>query len=944
MVPFLYELKEENGCLAFPSYEFEYEGVYLDAGNAHKASTMPLPTKSNQEYKQDLWGYYNPSVTSITPTVYYNNSPSDGERYRIFPRTGYTVLSGATRTVNTSTVATGALKKIKFPTGATVSITYEPHDFYDAGAAVTQLGGGVRVKRVRVSDSYHKVVITDYEYKRADGQSSGRWTYPMLFAYAESTTNTHVRTPDNLAPETELLYDRITIKQIGKGKTVYEFTNAAMYPSVFESGWTATKTKVARSSGSSCTTNLVNGYYSYPNGANKNFDFERGLVNRKQVYNEGGDLLVQEDFTYENSIATTYTIKGIRLEKLGLTPTPISFATYSLVGNSTKFMRTQRVTTYDVADLTKKIVQTTGHTYYLNGLVDSVTVKNSNGDYYKTRYRYAYNYSVSNASTATTLAAVQAVEIKRLNDSHRHAMLIEQTKRVKKGGTETVLGGELNFFRNLSKSDGTPRTMLAEKHVFTATSGYTDTGISGSPQVFTWATAYRPVLYNDVFDDSGNLLASHDANKNQASAHYGYDRTLPVLTIQNARHDEVVFSDFESNTGYQFTLPPSAIQVTGWSGLNARALTLNTFLERTGVVKNGSKYRYSFRVTGAANSTVTVKVLNGTTLRSSAVVSYITPGQWKFFDGVIDVSTATSPFTVQILTSAALTFDDVAFYPEIADVVSTTHAPLYGVTSQINGRGEGVYKEYDALGRLSITKDQDKNIIAVEDYHYRNEPWPTVISSFNDNSISGNYDFAAGSTAIFTPHSSCLTGVTYAWKIIWATGSATPTGNPMNYVFTQPGKYVVELTATHPTYGSSTTRSLEYQVGAGPLTVQSKLQQGQSTTINECDASYSRTFMVTNVTGCHDGNFLYKWQYKLNSTGVWVDVFIPGGPGGQGLTHTNTVTFDVNTVSAAQGYMMRCVITSTCNTNNLPPDAATVESSGASPGTVITFQDETTCQ
>jgi hypothetical protein len=626
-------------------------------------------------------------------------------------------------------------------------------------------------------------------------------------------------------------------------------------------------------------------------------------------------------------------VKGVRLEKLGLSPNPISFASYALLGNLTKLIRSQTVTTYDVADLSKKILEKTSYVYYPNGLVDSVTVKNSNGDYYKTHYRYAYNYAVSNPSTATTLAAVQATEIKRLNDGFRHAMLVEQTKRVKKGANESVISGELNFFRNFPKVDGTPRSMLGEKHVFTATSGYTYAAVSGSPQVFSWAAGYRPALYNDAFDDSGNLLTSRDANKNQVSSHYAFYRTLPVLAITNARHDEVIFSDFESNTGYEFTVPLSANLVSGWSGLNARALIGNTYLERTGIVKNGSKYRYSFRVMGAANSTVTVKVLNNTTLRSSSVITYNTPGQWKFFDGVIDVSTATSPFSVQILTSAALTFDDIAFYPDIADVVSTTYASLYGITSQINAAGEGVYKEYDALGRLSVTKDQDKNIIAVEDYHYRDEPWPTVVSSFSDNAaITSEYEFTVGTPATFTPHSSCLSGLTYAWKILWDTGSATATGSPLVYNFAAPGDYFVELTVTHPTYGTSTTR-VEYKVGAGPLTVQSKLQSGQSTTISECDLGQAsaRTFVVTNVTGCHNGTFTYQWEYKPNSSSNWT-MFSSG---------SNTATFNITSLSTPESYRVRCVVTSHCATVDSPSESS--PSSGASPGTLITYQEETYC-
>ncbi|HEY1202051.1 MAG TPA: hypothetical protein VGE79_13760, partial [Niastella sp.] len=65
--------------------------------------------------------------------------------------------------------------------------------------------------------------------------------------------------------------------------------------------------------------------------------------------------------------------------------------------------------------------------------------------------------------------------------------------------------------------------------------------------------------------------------------------------------------------------------------------------------------------------------------------------------------------------------DELRLYPADAQMTTFTYAPLIGATSNCSSNNAITYYEYDALGRLQVTKDQDGNIIKTIEYHYQGQ-------------------------------------------------------------------------------------------------------------------------------------------------------------------------------------------------------------------------------
>lgn len=210
----------------------------------------------------------------------------------------------------------------------------------------------------------------------------------------------------------------------------------------------------------------------------------------------------------------------------------------------------------------------------------------------------------------------------------------------------------------------------------------------------------------DMYDDKGNLLQYHTNQGNNISYIYGYDKTLPIAKVNNAKHIEIAYVGFEDENDLdEFTYVGSIYTDGGKKG--------DGYLQMSGSASITSKslpagdYKLEFWAQG----TVTVSGGTVTSISSSSPDA----NGWTYYEKSMNL---TSTGSVQF--DGTTFIDEIRLYPMDAQMTSYTYKPLIGITTQTDARGYTTYYEYDDSGRLERIKGNDGNIVEEYKYKYKN--------------------------------------------------------------------------------------------------------------------------------------------------------------------------------------------------------------------------------
>lgn len=880
---FLKQISEEDDCITAPSHEFVYNGVNFET----RHTAIPFEDKN----LQDLWGYYNGIGDTLNlPTIYVYNAYTGAERFRYTQVQGQApdqVLSGADRSANPSVVATGSLSEVKLPTGASTKFFYESNYYIDATTGQNVAGGGVRVSKIRnnAAEKGSEPVETLYEYTNENSLSSGKLIYPPVYAFAGG--DFIYRSPTNLAPDGGIVYTRTTIKQTGKGKTVYEFLVPGVYPQTSFSDWSASKTFISRAQGTcNVVGNLRTGYYAYPFAPSTNYDFERGLIDKVRDYAENGTLVQERTFNYARLNTNTVLVKGLKFEKRA-TDDGFFYAPYTVMANVGKVMINETVKRADDITPINMLEETTTYVYNAtHQMLESVSTSNSDGIVYKTKYKYAKDFVITNPDVTKP----DVVALKGLNDNFRHGELIETIQTSKEGANPAqTIGAKLTLFKNFNG-----KILPHISYVFPSVQGFTETSISGSPQILSIHTAYIPVSTAISYTMLGQPLSVIDNKNNKAGFHYGYGSTVPVATFSKAKAEEAVFDDFESTTSFGLEVVAGpATKVQGWTGDKALTLAATSVLRRVNIEKAANQYRFSCWVKSAGSPQLTFKAFNGALVMNTASFVYDGGGDWKYYEGTINTTTNASPFTFEINANGSAEIDDVRFLPKNASIASTTIKPLLGTTSETNDNGLSVFKEYDEQGRLLYVKDQHKNVIQVNEYRYMKETPAPLNSTFTYTHYD---DYFAQTPYNFTAPVNCGS-VTYSWKV---NDVEVSTNAVLSHSFSGQGYFEVALTVTSNSGSVSTVRGFCVL----PYTNTAMYLFCTQQNIFHCSANNFRTIKVKEITSCESIQEPdYKWYYQPSGSNTWYYIE---------TTTVNELTFDPVPVVGQVSFVLKCVISGVC--------------------------------
>ncbi len=706
-------------------YTFSYYG-----GGTDGYTSLPF-ADTNQ---QDAWGFY-----SVDPTM-------------------------------------GMLQKVSFLQGGYIAFFYEPHQYLDPVSNTTIVGGGIRTRKTITHDGLNSASdkIVEYEYLEANGQTSGKLFYmpkktlsgamaDNLYVNGANMPNAHYREiaqmitngtltgpagkyftflysedlgyKDALGIESAVAYDRVSVKQATIGKTIYEYDLPGMNNDLTANNneWQASTVDVVQpSSGSSCyeTGSVPLGTNQYPYPPNPNYGFARGLLKKITNINEQGqtvrDVVYQYQRLYSPAFAGIRKIYGLSFEDLptyyynGSTYTSSRMFLYSKyqvnVDVKTELL-SQTESIYNNGDM-NNFVQTLTSYYYQSSyhrLLTKVVTQNSNQDQFVKRFQYAADFPL-------TASDPSSAGIIKLRNDNRPGTLIENVNSIVKNSTEYFTNASLTTFQQLNN-----KAFPYQQFQFKAPEGVTTFLPASFQTSFNQLTFVSDPQYVATetflnYNANGALTEFVGRSKQNGGFALAYFSTAPVLTVTNARLNELVFSDFENPADINFaTSGVSPTYVSGRTGVNAITFTPSSQLIKSGVTNAGTKkYIFSCWVNTASSGNLTISLKNGgTNLINPVSVSYLGSAGWQYVTTFIDTSTLPSSFDVIVTTSATMSLDDIAFYPVHSSITMFTYNFPYGKATETDSRGVTTYYTYDEWGRLTLTKDQYQNIINKYDYQVK---------------------------------------------------------------------------------------------------------------------------------------------------------------------------------------------------------------------------------
>jgi len=903
---FLTTVNQESNCIAYPAYTFSYKGA------DESDNSISLPFASNG--RTDLWGYCNGTSASSIPALYVNTAATDGERMRVIPLASETAtLSGDSRAVDGTYIASGMPSLIQYPTGANTNIQYEPNSYFDAAANKEQLGGGVRVKSVQFGPTKTEYYYTTTGNAVATDLTSGKISYPPSYAFADGTAI--LRTTSHLGPESYVLYSRAVVRQSGRGRTVYDYALPAMYPLNSDApDWSATKNRVARFvaviSNPPCTSvgNQVNGYYTFPFAPTTNFEFERGLPQFIRDYSETGAKVQERSYTYQRLTPGTITIKGVRLERLA---NNLAYGLYSVIANTGKVVQTETIARADElnpgpdpTNPVNMLATTTTYAYStIHQLLESVKVVNSDANSYFTYFRYAKDFDL----TYPDPTQPEAGGLAQLNATNRHGTLLE-TRSIGPGVPST--GATLTLYRDF----GNGRVLPYLKGNYPQGFGY-----DGLSPVYDASTGTEKLVFSNKYlsviqsySAVGNVMSVKDYRQRRSGVLYDYNGELPYATVTNALAEEIAYDGFEDATPFFTVTNATRSANAAWAGGYGESVLGTTKLVRDGLSKGAKRYRVSCWVNATAATNITFRVYSGATTQATAVLTYGAPdaNHWKYLEAILDMSSASAVFSLEVSSNAPANIDEVRFYPTDATMTTYAYNILKGRIAEVGERGEAVFTNYDDLNRVTSVLDQNKDIRLLKEYNFASTTTsaPQIIVSSILPEDGGQY--YVGDHINFTGPDNCL-AVSYAWTITLGNVIQSGTGQTLSYLATAPGQITVSLTVSYPTLAPVTTvntycimpqpiaftvvaRDLEHTV---PTDYQNNNYGG-----DDCAANVKR-FTVTNLsTSCSE--LTYKWTIVKHNVGGDVTQVLTtsGGP-----VYTNDSSLESLKVS----YDMICTITAT---------------------------------
>lgn len=443
-------------------------------------------------------------------------------------------------------------------------------------------------------------------------------------------------------------------------------------------------------------------------------NWKSGQLKRKRIFKKSGStysLINQDSLDYESIIPSDLVVTGIKAEYERYCPIRgLGFREFAYLYERYQTERFhQKSATQTLYDVLGKVNQGNQQVYTStkHTLPTEVTSINSRSETISERIKYSADFD--------TIQAISP-EMKGIRLLQRKNILqpVEQFTVQIIGGVSYVTDGKV-FVYNADTPVLAKVFRLPFSSPVLLTNYVSSTNNAGQ---FIKDTRYEELVSRIKYGEYQRVLQEKKQDGVNRSYLWDYKQQYLVCEAIGVVHADIAYTGFEADSkgGYSFTGTPST-DASAISGKKVYSFTGSNSISKSGlsaagiyIVSYWTKNSTAFTIAGTQSGyPIAGRVLNG----------------WKYFEHKV-----TGQTTITINGTSGL-IDELRIYPAAAQVTTFTYDPLVGISSICDARNNFLYYEYDAIGRLRLIRDQDKNVVKLYDYQYEvpshnNTVWTTT--------------------------------------------------------------------------------------------------------------------------------------------------------------------------------------------------------------------------
>ncbi|MGH1518403.1 DUF5977 domain-containing protein, partial [Chryseobacterium sp. JK1] len=461
-------------------YSFYYDNNVFPPRNTSKVDFLGYfnNNSSNISFSKTDYHPFDFNYYPITKTYFYPELAKDN----IFPfqlrnKVANKISREIDRTPSTGSQL-GLLKKMVYPTGGSLDLSYENDDFMYEGEKY--ILGSTRVNSMKLYDSQNIVSKEiKYKYINADNTSSGQINFIKT---PDETSTSEISSGIGFNTDAVIGYSRIIEETTGKGYVEKKYTNFNDYPDQFM--------QPDQNITNQAHKNFIK-FMKFPSSYVQSFDDRRGKLLSVNYYKEGQSIpLKKEEYTYD------YQVKNsLKITKPFYYGYSTGYDEFSASNYFLTYFNTIKNSTKEELFSGSSVKEENNFSYDGARLISKKTI--SGGDTTEEFYRNAKDKSIQKLINANILDIPVEVE-KRKNGK--------------------VLSKQETKYEN--SSNILPSSIIS----------YGLDNINTSTTEITY----------DKYDSKGNLLQYTAKNSIPVTVIWGYRQNQPIAKIEGATYSQIM--------------------------------------------------------------------------------------------------------------------------------------------------------------------------------------------------------------------------------------------------------------------------------------------------------------------------------------------------------------------------------------------------------------------